>query len=76
MIIPIGLLLLIINILYRKFKGKSWFTSGTSFVAENLYKSWETGEKKAAVEEIQYQREEKREEADSGDPPEAGDGKD
>jgi hypothetical protein len=75
MIIPIGVLLLIINIIYRKIKGKSMFTSGTTFVGENMISIWETENKKAAVEEIQYQREEKRDEAEPGEPPEAGDKK-
>lgn len=71
-IIPLGLLALIINIIYRKIKGKSMFTSGTSFVGENLYMQWETMSNRKAVEEIQYERDEKRDEEDSGDPPEPG----
>jgi len=71
-IIPLGLLALIINIIYRKIKGKSMFTSGTTFVGENLYMQWETMSNKKAVEEIQYERDEKREDEDSGDPPEPG----
>ncbi len=71
-IIPLGVLALIINIIYRKIKGKSMFTSGTTFVGENLFMIWETMSSKKAVEEIQYARDEKREDEDSGDPPESG----
>lgn len=71
-IIPLGVFALIINIIYRKIKGKSMFTSGTTFVGENMFMLWETMSKKKAVEEIQYERDEKREDEDSGDPPEPG----
>jgi len=71
-IIPLGVLALIINIIYRKIKGKSMFTSGTTFVGENIYMIWETMSSKKSVEEIQYERDEKREDEDAGDPPEPG----
>ena len=72
MIIPVGVLALMINIVYRRIKGKSWFNSGTSFVGENIYMEWDTLSKRKAIEEVQYEREDKRNDAESGDPPEPG----
>ena len=73
LLIPLGVLALIISIIYRKLKGKNIYSAGTSFVGEYMFSIWEPGEKKAAVEEMQYMREDQREEAESGDPPEKGD---
>ena len=68
-IIPIGVLCLIINVIYRKIKGKSTFTAGTSFVGENIFMNLESQTKKTATEEIQYHRDEKRNDSETGDPP-------
>ncbi len=73
LIIPGAVLYLFLNIIYRRIKGKSIHSAGSTFVGEHIFKIWETGQRKSAVEEIQYQREEAREEDDSGDPPEPGD---
>lgn len=72
LLLPAAVLFLILNIIYRRLKGKSTHSSGSTFVGEHIYKIWETGQHKSAVEEIQYQREEEREEAEPGDPPEPG----
>jgi len=69
MIIPAGVLWLCANIIYRKIKGKRLFTSGTTFVGEYLIQQWETAGRRDAVIEIQYEREDKRDEAESGAPP-------
>ena len=69
MLIPLGVLALIISIIYKKIKGKSVYSAGTSFVGQHLFKIWEPGGKKKAVEEIQYESEDKRDDAESGDPP-------
>jgi hypothetical protein len=73
MIIPVGVLALCISIIYKRIRGKNVHSPGTSFVGEYLFKQWETKEKRAAIEEIQYERDEKREDAESGEPPEPGD---
>jgi hypothetical protein len=72
LIIPVGVILLCANIIYRKIKGKSLFRSGTSFVGEYMIQEWETSGKRNAVKEIQYEREDKRDETDQGDPPKPG----
>jgi hypothetical protein len=72
LIIPLSLFIILVLIIYRRIKGKKWFGSGTSFIAEHLYTQWESKEGKAAVEEIQYQRDHERDDAESGDPPEPG----
>lgn len=72
-ILPGAVLFLFLNILWRKIRGKSTFSSGTTFVGEHIYKIWETGQHRTSVEEVQYQREEEREEAEPGEPPESGD---
>lgn len=69
MIIPAGVLWLCASIIYRKIKGKGLFTSGTTFVGEYLIQQWETAGRRDAVIEIQYEREDKRDDAESGDPP-------
>ena len=73
MLIPLGVLALCISIIYKRLRGKNVHSAGISFVGEYLFKQWETKGKRAAVEEIQYERDEKREDAESGDPPEPGD---
>jgi len=72
-LIPLGVLALIISIVYRKIRGKNIYSAGTSFVGEYMFSIWEPKGKKAAVEEMQYMREDQREEADSGDPSKKGD---
>jgi len=74
MIIPAAVLFLLINIIYRRIKGKSIHSAGSIFVGEYIFKEWEPAGKRAAVEEIQYQREEKRDDAESGDPPDKEEG--
>jgi hypothetical protein len=69
-IIPLGVLALCINIIYRKIRNKNICNSGTSFVGEYMYMLWETKGKRGAVEEIQYERDQKQDDAESGDPPE------
>jgi len=73
LLIPLGVLALVVSIIYRKIKGKSIYSAGTSFVGEYMFSLWETKGKKAAVEEMHYMSEDQREEADSGDPPKKGD---
>jgi hypothetical protein len=72
MIIPLGVLFLLVNIIYRKIRGKSIHSTGTIFVGEYIFKEWEPAGKRAAVEEIQYQREDKRDDAESGEPGDKG----
>ena len=68
MLIPLGVLALCISIIYKKITGKSVYSTGSSFVGQYLFQIWETQGKKEAVEEIQYEEENKRDDAESGDP--------
>ena len=72
LIIPVGVFLLCANIIYRKIKKKNLFTSGTSFFGEYMIQEWEIAGKRNAVKEIQYEREDKRDDAEPGDPPAPG----
>jgi hypothetical protein len=67
-LIPLGVLALIISIIYKKIRGKSVYSTGTSFVGQYLFQIWEPEGKKKAVEEIQYESENKRDDGESGDP--------
>ena len=71
-LIPGAVFVLLISLIWRRIKGKNTFSPGTTFIGEHVYKFWEPGQSKTAVEEIQYQREDEREEAEPGDPPEPG----
>ncbi|MFH1701198.1 MAG: hypothetical protein ABIE07_11485 [Candidatus Zixiibacteriota bacterium] len=71
-ILPAGVLALIIYIICRRIRGKSTHTAGTSFVGENLFMNMGSENSKSAMEEVQYIRQDKRDDADSGDPPKPG----
>lgn len=49
--------------------GKSVYNTGSSFVGQYLFQIWETRGKKEAVEKIQYEDENKRDDAESGRSP-------
>ncbi|MFH1699415.1 MAG: hypothetical protein ABIE07_02410 [Candidatus Zixiibacteriota bacterium] len=74
-ILPAGVFALIGYIIYRRLRGKSTHTAGTSFVGENIFMNMGQENQKSAMEEVQYIREDKRDDADSGDPPKPGEGK-
>lgn len=71
-ILPVGVFALIVYIIIRRIRGKSTHTAGTSFVGENLFMNMGSKNNKSAMEEVQYIREDKRDDAESGDPPEPG----
>ena len=72
LIIPIGVFSLIIYIIIRKLRGNSTHTAGTSFIGEIVFTNLGHNHQKEATEEIIFNREEKRDDAESGDPPFTG----
>lgn len=75
-IIPVVIMLVFIAFIayaiYRRIKGKPWLTSGSVSVGRNIYMDFENKEKRTAMEEVIYQEEDEREEADGGEDPEPG----
>ncbi|MFH2037113.1 MAG: hypothetical protein ABIJ45_11970 [Candidatus Zixiibacteriota bacterium] len=67
LIIPSTLVTLLVWIIYRRLKGKAWYSPGTGFVAEHLYMQWETKGAKAAVQEMVYERDDKKEPSETGE---------
>jgi hypothetical protein len=67
-LLPGGVFALIVYIIYRRIRGKSTHTAGTSFVGENLFMNMGSKSNKSAMEEVQFIREDKRDDAESGDP--------
>jgi hypothetical protein len=61
--LPAGVLALIVYGLYRKFRGKTWYDTGTSFMAQHIFTQYASKSSKKAVEEINYQKEDERDEA-------------
>ena len=65
--LPIGVFAMIAYGLYRKFKCRTWYESGTCYIGQNIMSEFKPAAEQRAIEEIRYQNQDEREEAFSGD---------
>jgi len=71
-LVVIGLVILLIFgfcalVIKRYWIDKNQITSGSQFVGQNIYMQFQNENKKQAMEQVLYQKEDEREENDEGD---------